>query len=66
VAGRTGSERIGCGHSRVWPHVYRAVPCSFEGPKGHKVFDGMLLRVTAAGHDLAGGEVPLRRLVSTR
>jgi hypothetical protein len=26
----------------------------------------MLLRVTAVGHDLAGGEVPLRRLVSTR
>jgi hypothetical protein len=31
VAGRTGSERIGCGHSRVWSPVYRAVPCYFEG-----------------------------------
>jgi hypothetical protein len=31
VAGRTGSRRIGCGHSRVWFPVYRAVPCCFEG-----------------------------------
>jgi hypothetical protein len=64
VAGRTGSERIGCGHSRMWQHVHRAAPCCFEG--GPKVFDGKLLRVTAAGRDLAGGEVPLHRLVSPR
>jgi hypothetical protein len=44
--------------------VHRAAPCCFEG--GPKVFDGKLLRVTAAGRDLAGGEVPLRHLVSPR
>jgi hypothetical protein len=31
VAGRTGSARIGCDHSRVWSPVYRAVPCCIEG-----------------------------------
>jgi hypothetical protein len=34
VAGRTGSGRIGCGHSRVWFPVYRAVPCCFNVAQG--------------------------------
>jgi hypothetical protein len=34
VAGRTGSRRIDCGHSRVWFPVYIAVPYCFEdGPR---------------------------------
>jgi hypothetical protein len=57
VAGRTGSERIGCGHSRVWLPVYRG-PLPIRGQP--KVFDGMLLRATVTGHGLAGGEIPPR------
>jgi hypothetical protein len=34
VADRTGSGRIGCGHSRVWFAVYRAVPCCFKVAQG--------------------------------
>jgi hypothetical protein len=57
VVGRTGSRRIGYGHTCVWFPVHKTIPCRFEGPK---VFDGMPLRATTACHGLAGGEVPLR------
>jgi hypothetical protein len=56
-----GQHRIRADRLRLLPRVGPRVqsgPLLLRGRP--KVFDGMLLRVTAAGHDLAGGEIPLR------
>jgi hypothetical protein len=55
-----GPHRIRAERLRSLPRVvplYKG-PLWFRGQP--KVFDGMLLRVTAAGHGLAGGEIPQR------
>jgi hypothetical protein len=53
VAGRSGSERIGCGHAGMWPLVHRPILCL---RLRSYVLDQMSTRKTAARNDLTGDE----------
>jgi hypothetical protein len=57
VVGRTGSRRIGYGHTRLWSSVCKSTPRFHLRPK---VLDEMLRRETTARDDLTGGETSRR------